>query len=167
MSSQYFHFDEYIVRPMSERDREYLDTLIEEDAYHKGRMTPDYFLNLLPGEDAWALEDEQGNVLFYFKTQTAVRVSIQFAGSKTASERRRNRTALTKGLAWIETMLRQNHFREMIFDTQGPELAAFAKKRLGFTASSCELVRPISPPKPVGRAVNEWGAAPHDSRKSG
>lgn len=167
MSNQYFHFDEYIVRPMSERDREYLDTLIEADAYHKGQMTPDYFLNLLPGEDAWALEDEQGNVIFYFKTQTAVRVSIQFTAGKTADERRRNRTALTKGLAWIETMLRQNHFREMIFDTKGPQLAAFAKKRLGFTASTCELVRPISPPKPIGRAVNEWGRVPHDSRKSG
>jgi hypothetical protein len=167
VSNQYFHFDEYIVRPMSERDREYLDTLIEADAFHKGRMTPDYFLSLLPGEDAWALEDEHGNVLFYFKTQTAVRVSIQFAAAKTADERRRNRTALVKGLAWIETMLRQNHFREMIFETEGTELAAFAKKRLGFTASFCELVRPLAPLRPVGRAVNEWDAAPHDNRKSG
>jgi hypothetical protein len=167
MSGQYFHFDEYVVRPMSERDRDYLDTLIEDDAYHKGRMTPDYFLNLLPGEDAWALEDEQGNVLFYFKTQTAVRVSIQFTGSKTKEEKQRNRTALVKGLAWIETMLRQNHFREMIFDTQGPELAAFAKRRLGFTASSCELIRPITPPRPPGRAVTDWDAVPQVSRRSG
>ena len=167
MSAQYFHFDEYVVRPMCERDRDYLDTLIEADAFHKGRMTPDYFLSLLPGEDAWAFEDEQGTVLFYFKTQTAVRVSIQFTGSKTAEEKSRNRTALVKGLAWIETMLRQNHFREMIFDTQGPELAAFAKRRLGFRESSSELIRPITPPRPPGRAVTDWDAAPQVSRRSG
>lgn len=170
MSNQYFHFDEYIVRPMGERDREYLDKLIEEDAYHKGRMTPDYFLNLLPGEDAWALEDEQGTVLFYFKTQTAVRVSIQFTGSKTAEEKKRNRNALVKGLAWIETMLRQNHFREMIFDTQGPELERFARRRLGFRKSSSELIHqicPAIPRRPVERAVMEWDAVPQVSRKSG
>jgi hypothetical protein len=167
LSNQHFHFDEYVVRPMSERDRDYLDTLIEADAFHKGRMTPDYFLSLLPGEDAWALEDMQGNVLFYFKTQTAVRVSIQFAGAETAEEKSRNRTALTKGLAWIEAMLRQNHFREMIFDTQGPELAAFAKRRLGFRASSCELVRPISPPRPIGRSSEGWGSSPRIERREG
>ena len=167
MSSQHFHFDDYIVRPVNEGDRAYLDTLIEDDPYHKGRMTPDYFLSLLPGEDAWALEDEQGNVLFYFKTQTAVRVSIQFTGSKSAEERRTNRNALTKGLAWIETMLRHNHFREMIFDTEASGLAAFAKRRLGFRASSCELIREITPPRPIGRAVEAWGAAPQDGRRSG
>lgn len=167
MSAQHFHFDEYVVRPMCERDREYLDSLIEEDAYHMGRMTADYFLDLLPGEDAWALEDQQGTVIFYFKTQTAVRVSIQFTGSKTAEEKKRNRVALVKGLAWIETMLRQNHFREMIFDTQGPELANFAKRRLGFRASSCELIHTITPPKPPGRVQSDWGAAPQHERRSG
>jgi len=167
LSSQFFHFDQYTVRPMSERDRDYLDTLIEEDAYHKGRMTPDYFLHLVPGEDAWAMEDEKGTVLFYFKTQTAVRVSIQFAGAKTPQERARNRTALTKGLAWIEAMLRQNHFREMIFDTQGKELAAFAKRHLGFRESSCELIRELAPPTPIGRAGSEWGSSPQLSRREG
>jgi hypothetical protein len=170
MSTQHFHFDEYIVRPMSERDRDYLDTLIEDDAYHKGRMTPDYFLKLMPGEDAWALEDEQGNVLLYFKTQVAVRLSVQFAASETKEEKHRNRLALLKGFAWIEAMLQQNHFRQIIFDTQGPELTAFAKRRLGFRESTSELlreIRPAMPPRPLERHMSDWGAYPQSIRKEG
>lgn len=162
-----FHFDNYTVRPMSETDRAFLDTLIEEDAYHKGRMTPDYFLKLMPGEDAWALEDEQGNVMLYFKTQVAVRLSIQFANSKTSEERSRNRTALMKGFAWIESMLRQNSFRQIIFDTQGPELTAFAKRRLGFRESPVELLREIRPLIPVGRHTEQWEAFPQPTRREG
>ena len=164
MSAQtQYHFDSYVVRPMSESDRAYLDTLIEEDAYHKGRMTPDYFLKLMPGEDAWALEDEQGNVLLYFKTQVAVRLSVQFAASETREEKHRNRLALMKGFAWIETMLRQNHFRQIIFDTQGPELTAFAKRRLGFRESPMELLREVGPPNALGRAVTDWERYPQPS----
>lgn len=167
MSNQHFHFDDYIVRPMCERDRDFLETLIEADAYHMGRMTPDYFLSLVPGEDAWALEDMQGNVIFYFKTATAVRVSIQFTGATTREEKARNRVALTKGLTWIEDQLRQNHFREMIFDTQGPELAAFAKRRLGFKASAEELIRPLPPSRPHGARQCDWGSSPQIDRREG
>jgi hypothetical protein len=168
MSSQpQFHFDDYVVRPMNEGDRAYLDSLIEEDAYHKGRMTPDFFLNLVPGEDAWALEDTQGNVELYFKTQVAVRLSIQFAHSKTSEERSRNRTALLKGFAWIEAMFRKNRFREIIFDTQGPELTAFAKRRLGFRESPVELLRTLAPLVPPGRHTEHWQALPQPTRREG
>ena len=167
MSTQHFRFDDYVVRPMCERDRVFLDSLIEEDAYHMGRMTPDFFLHLVPGEDAWAVEDLQGNLIFYFKTQTAVRLSIQFSAGKTTEERRRNRDAMTKGLAWIEGMLQQNHFREIIFDTEGPELKAFAKRRLGFRESLSELVRGVSPPRAIGSHVEAWGHAPQEARREG
>ena len=170
MSDQNFHFDGYIVRPMNEGDRNYLDTLIEDDAYHKGRMTPDYFLKLVPGEDSWALEDEQGKVLLYFKTQVAVRLSIQFAAGKTSEERSKNRSALVKGFAWIESMFRQNRFRQIIFDTQGPELTAFAKRRLGFRESETELLREIAPLVPLatnGRHTEQWNQTPQPSRREG
>lgn len=167
MSDQHFHFDQYIVRPMNEGDRGYLDGLIESDAYHKGQMTPDYFLKLVPGEDAWALEDEQGNVLLYFKTQVAVRLSIQFAASETKEQKHRNRLALLKGFAWIENMLRQNRFRQIIFDTQGPELTAFAKRRLGFRESPQELLREIAPLIPIGRHTEQWKDFPQTTRREG
>ena len=167
MSDQHFHFDQYVVRPMNEGDRAYLDELIEEDAYHKGRMTPDYFLKLVPGEDAWALEDEQGHVLLYFKTQVAVRLSIQFAASETKEEKHRNRLALLKGFAWIESMFRKNRFREIIFDTDGPELTVFAKRRLGFRESSSELIRTLAPLLPIGRHTEHWEALPQTTRREG
>jgi hypothetical protein len=151
--SQIFRFDNYVVRPMGEADRAYLDTLIEADAFHKGRMTPDYFLNLLPGEDAWAIEDQHGTVVLYFKTQTAVRLSLLFAEAGNPAEKHRNRDVLMRGLAWIEAQLRQNHFREILFDSQGPELRAMAKRRMGFKEASEDLSRAIPPPKPQTFAI--------------
>ena len=167
MSQQIFHFDSYIVRPMGEQDRAYLDTLIEADAYHKGRMTPDYFLELVPGEDAWAIEDEHGKVVFYFKTQTAVRLSLLFAESETPAEKHRNRDAMLRGLAWIEAMLRQNHFREILFDTEGPELRSMAKRRMGFRETTGDLTRSIEAPKPQMVPVGHWGRSPQDLRREG
>ena len=167
MSQPTFHFDSYMVRPMGEQDRTYLDTLIEADAYHKGRMTPDYFLHLVPGEDAWAIEDEHGCIVFYFKTQTACRISLLFAEAETAIDKHRNRDGLLRGLAWIEAMLRQNHFREILFDTEGPELRAMAKRRMGFRETSGDLTRTIEAQKPQMIAVEPWGASPQAARREG
>lgn len=130
-----FAFDGYTVRPITEQDRAYLDLLIEADDYHRGRMTADFFLKLEPGEDAWAIEDDQHRIAFYFKTSTAVRIAIQFAdwGSHEAS--RRNQSALTKSLRWIEGVLRANRFTEILFDTEGGDLRRFAKRRMGFLES--------------------------------
>lgn len=127
-----FSFDGYTVRPITEQDRPLLETLIEGDDYHRGRMDADFFLKLQPGEDSWALEDERGEVVFYFKTSTAVRMAIQFCGGNSPAERRGNQAALMKGLRWIEGLFRANRFREIIFETQGPELTVFAKRHLGF-----------------------------------
>ena len=129
---QLFHFDDYTVRPVGEHDRAYLETLIDADPYHQGRMTADFFLRSQPGEDAWALENIQGEVVLYFKTITAVRIAIQFRPTLTADDRRRNRRALLHGMQWLMGMFRLNRFREIITDTEGPELRAFAKRHLGF-----------------------------------
>jgi hypothetical protein len=124
-----FHFDQYTVRPVGERDRRFLDKLIEADPLHKDCMDADFFLDLKPGEDAWAVEDGDSRVCLYFKTSTAVRLSMLFANQ---SSNTGNRDLLTKGMAWLEAMVICNKFREIIFDTKGPALAAMAKRRLGF-----------------------------------
>lgn len=145
MNETVFTFDGYTVRPVSERDRVYLDLLITADPYHADRMTPDFFLDLGPGEDAWAMEDEDHRIVFYFKTATVVRVAIQFADWGSHRARNRNQRALTKGLRWIENLLRQNRFTEMIFDSEGPELRQFAGRRMGFVTQLIEsktLARP-------------------------
>ena len=141
--SQTFTFDGYTVRPITERDRPYLEIQIRADDYHRGRMSADYFLKLEAGEDAWALEDEQGRVVFYFKTAAAVRMSIQFPVLEGNEDKARNRAGLLKGLAWIEGIFRANRFREIIFDTEGVELANFAKRRLGFVDATGLLSRPL------------------------
>jgi hypothetical protein len=160
MSGEVYQFDNYVVRPISEKDRAYLTTLIEADEYHRNQMTADYFLKLKPGEDAWALEDEKGTVLFYFKTQTAVRLSIQFANP----DNTRNRIALLKGLAWIEARLSANSYREILFQTDAPELMAMAKRRMGFREVSV-LARDIRlPPAPIQARIEDWDAAPQISQ---
>jgi hypothetical protein len=162
-----FHFDNYVVRPVEERDRLYLNSLIEADEYHHDRMDADFFLSLKPGEDAWALEDERGNVLFYFKTQTAVRLHMQFAQAETTEAKTRNRLALLKGLAWIEAQLRANSFREILFQNDGPELTAMAKRRMGFREVS-GLARDIGlPNQPQQSRINQWDAAPQVSQGEG
>jgi hypothetical protein len=130
--SPVYSFDGYTVRPVTEQDRAFLELLIESDDYHREQMTADFFLKLQPGEDAWAIEDEEHRVVFYFKTSTVVRIAIQFAASQTLGDRRSNQCALMRGLRWIEGMFRVNRFTEIVFDTEGPELARFATRRLGF-----------------------------------
>jgi len=168
--SPMFTFDGYTVRSMDERDRPYLTQQIAGDPYHFDRMDADSFLKLQPGEDAWALEDEQGKVLFYFKTSTAVRISIQFPGPEGIEDKARNALAMLKGLAWIEGIFRANRFREILFDTQGPELANFAKRRMGFSEAPGLLSRPIEPvpPKMGDRASQEaWEPSPQVSERVG
>lgn len=128
-----FKFDGYTVRPLTEQDRAYLDLLIDADEYHRGRMDADFFLKRQQGEDAWALEDQYGQIVFYFKTTTAVRLAIQFRPSSSPADRLRNAAAMMRGLRWIEGVLRSNGFREMVTDTEGPELRNFLKRRLGFS----------------------------------
>lgn len=162
-----FHFDNYVVRPVEERDRAYLASLIEADPHHENCMDADFFLELKPGEDAWAMEDERGHVILYFKTQTAVRLSLQFAEAEKKEDKTRNRLAMIKGLAWIEAQLRANSFREILFQTNGPELAQMAKRRMGFREST-ELCRDI--PMPQGGQTprtSHWDATPQISQEGG
>jgi hypothetical protein len=167
MTAPIFHFDNYVVRPITERDRGYLGDLIAGDPHHADCMDADFFLKLRPGEDAWAMEDERGKVLFYFKTQTAVRLSMQFAEAEDSAAKTRNRIALLKGLAWIEAQLRANSFREILFQTDGPELAKMAIRRMGFREST-ELRRDIGVPAGDQKAhTGDWGTSPQVSQEGG
>lgn len=137
----FFRFEDYIVRPVEECDRSYIEATLADDEFHR-EMTPDFFLRLLPGEAAWAVEDHKGNVLLYFKTQNVARISMIFP----SRDRERNRNVLIKGLEWLEGMLVQNRFHEMLFDTKGRELRVMAKRRLGFRESPEELVKTLPSP---------------------
>jgi hypothetical protein len=168
MTQPIFHFDNYVVRPVDERDRAYMSDLIHNDEYHATRMDADFFLSLQPGEDAWALETlETGKVILYFKTATAVRLHMQFVGAESREEKTRNRLALMKGVAWIEAQLRANSFREILMQVDGPELAAMAKRRMGFR-DTVELCRdiPVAPNTEKSR-VDDWHGIPQASQDGG
>jgi hypothetical protein len=158
--SNTFTFDGYTVRPARETDRAYLSALIEADPYHRGRMDADFFLKTTPGEDSWALEDEQGKVVFYFKTITAVRLAIQFPQVNGMADRARHGAALLRGMLWIEGILRGNHFHELLFDTEGPQLRSFARQRLGFTETPMLLSKPLDTPKPPRKSPGAVGSVP-------
>jgi hypothetical protein len=144
-----FQFEEYTVRPIEERERGFIDQITDADPHHHGIMDADFFLRLAPGEGAWAVEDKKGKVLLYFKTQNAVRLSLQF----TTPDREANREILTQGMAWLEGMFQRNGFQEIIFDTTGRELRLMAKRRLGFRESPGELVRALAAGIPHGGSV--------------
>jgi hypothetical protein len=136
-------FGKYIVRPLMERDREFLAARIAADPFHKDSVSVGWWYNNPPGENAWAVEDEQGVVTLYFKTQTACRFSLQFA----SEDRRTNWKVLTEGMEWLAATLTANKFREIITDSNGPELRAMATKRLGFLPAPPEtLTRPLKAP---------------------
>lgn len=158
--SQTFHFDGYTVRPVEEYDRVYLELLIQADIYHCDKMDADYFMKPQPGETSWALENACGTVLFYFKTTPAVRMSIQFTGNDTPRQRADNAEALTKGLAWIEATLAAARFREMLFDTEGPELTLFARRKLGFVEARGLMVRTLSMPQATNMQPEALGTVP-------
>jgi hypothetical protein len=155
-----FQFDRYTVRPVEEKDRAYIDKLTNDDPYHRGCMDADWFLKLAPGESAWAIEDEKGKIVLYFKTQTAVRLSLQFGEQVPAV----NRDALIKGMAWLEGMLLQNQFSEVLFDTYSPVLKATAKRRLGFVEEQGYLMTRTIGPRSV---AGHWHQQPTAFKEAG
>jgi hypothetical protein len=136
-------FDQFQVRPVSEADRPYLTEIISQDPYHRWNMTADFFLKRPKGEDAWAVEDQQGNIVLYFKTQTAVRFSCIFARSETRRDKATNARVLRAGWQWICRLLSRNGYRELITDTESPDLAMFTKKVLGFSSLKEQLSKAI------------------------
>lgn len=158
-----FSFDQYTVRPAGENDREYLAQLIGADPLHRDCMDPDFFLTLVPGEDAWGVENGQGRVVLYFKTSTAVRLHMLF-GNQSSNE---TRDVLTKGMDWLGAMFVANKFREVIFDTEGAALRVMAKRRLGFRdAAPGTLVR-VLPVMATDAVAGHWHHRPTASERAG
>ena len=153
-------FGDYSLRSVQEGDRPQLDDWIAKDEEHRGKFAADDFIDAGSHILCYALADSQGEVL-YIRLSRAARVRIQFGPESSKKERHRAAAGLLHGMAFLEAMLRQIGVEEWIFDTSNPELAAFATTRLGFTASTNELRRPIPPPD--GQNA-QGGAAPANGK---
>lgn len=162
-----FSFDGYTVRPVTEADRRHIDFCIEQDEYHQGKMTADFFLKIQPGEEAWVLENDKGGIVFYFKTSIAVRMDIQFTPISSITNVRQNQDALMKGFRWIEGLFRAKHFRELIFKPDGPELYVFAKRRLGFVDAPVVSRRFHDPTERMETQPESLGTVPTDRVEMG
>jgi len=157
-----YHFEGYTVRPITERDRPYLELQIQADEYHREKVTADFFLDILPGESSWALEDADGRVVFYFKNSPAVRMHIQFTADHELAGKKRTMLGLLKGLPWIEAIFKASRFREIIFDVDSPDLEEFAKRRLGFTDARNLLSRMLTPYESHATQPSAVGTVPTD-----
>ena len=146
-----FSFDQYTVRPVDERDRDYIVAILEKDEFHR-RMTAEEFLHLVQGEEAFACEDGNGHVLLYLKTQTACRLTMIFAGD----DHETNRNVLQKGIVWLLGLLQKNRCRELLFDTEGQGLSLFARRRMGFQAKPEVLSQLIPQPDAQGAFPEFW-----------
>lgn len=140
-----FTFDEYRLVAASEELREHLQQWIDADPFHAGKVGTDFFIKKETGANACVLLDKFGEPVFYFKTELAMRVHIQFGPAATSEERERNREALTKGFGWLKQMAANLGVRQLVFSSENPLLRHFSGKRLGFHKSPFELVCPVTP----------------------
>jgi len=138
-------------REVGEADREMLEAWIAADPEHRMTMFAETFLGQLPDGSpdprptCLALEDEKG-VVFFVRISRAARVTIQFATDDSRGGRLRNATALTEGMALLESILERAGVEEWIFNTRSARLKELAKSRMGFEESPRELTRSIAPP---------------------
>jgi len=149
-------FEGYTLRTVTEADRPELEAWIAADKHHTGLLDPEFFMGLAANEDGetapdprptcCALEDKTG-VVFFIRLSRASRVNIQFAPAQSRKTKARAAMALMKGMAFLEVQLAHAGAEEWIFDTQDPDLADMAYKRLGFIASPNEMVRIIARPE--------------------
>ncbi len=116
------------VRKVESGDRALLDAAALADPYHKAAgLTGEHWA----GEDSIFYEDEIGPVVA-LKTTNVVRVDVQFL----TQDHERNGKALLEGFYVYAQILQQRGVKEIIFNTESPEVAHFFTKRF--------LFRPVS-----------------------
>ena len=130
---------EFKLRPATEQDHALIAEMIEGDEDHRGRVDPAFFYEDGAGVDSYCLEDDKGAVFFLRITRT-VRLDIQFQAPVSTEVKERTQRGLVHGFAWLKGVLAVRGIREAIFESRVPVLRRFCERRLGFLASSEEMV---------------------------
>jgi len=119
------------VRHVEERDRDLLNAAALADPYHAAiGLTGDYW----KPADSILYEDAEGPVVA-LKTQNIVRSDIQFL----TQNHERNSRALYEGFWTYVKIMQARHVREIIFNTQSPDVTRFFQRRFHFAE-----VKPIT-----------------------
>lgn len=129
----------YTLRPATERDRDLLAVWIEGDPDHRDKVTPKFFSEDKEGIECFAVEDEQGVVVFYIKMTRTLRLDVQFGPDETLAERERNAEALREGFKWLRTGAAGSGIHEILFSSTNDPLVGFAQRRLAFHKAPDEL----------------------------
>lgn len=111
------------VRNVEEKDQDLLNRAALADPYHKAvGLTGEHW-----AKDSILYEDELGPVVA-LKTTNVVRVDIQFL----TQDKLRNASALVAGFWKYAELAAKRGVKEIIFNTESPEVAHFFQKRFHF-----------------------------------
>lgn len=111
------------VRRVVESDRELLNRAARSDPYHsQAGLTGEHWM-----EGSIFYEDEKGPVVA-LKTTNVVRTDIQFL----TQDKMRNGAALLEGFWKYIEILQKRGVKEVIFNTESPDVAHFFQKRFRF-----------------------------------
>jgi hypothetical protein len=112
------------VRKVEPDDRPLLDAAAMADPYHRAAgLTGEHWA----GDDSIFYEDEFGPVVA-LKTSNIVRVDVQFL----TQDKVRNGNALVAGFYRYLQILIGRGIKEIVFNTESPEVAHFFTKRFHF-----------------------------------
>ncbi len=146
-----YRFGPYTLRMATAEDAALAEKWIQADPFHRERVSADFFTKEEPGVGCYVLLDHDGPI-FFFRTENAVRVHIQFADPGLPSSRERNRDALRDGMDWLALQLAARSIYEILFDSNNPILRRMTEKRLSFVAAPDDLRRSLAPERAyVGR----------------
>lgn len=131
----YFNFGQYTLRQTVIEDIHLAIEWTALDYYHQASTFPFFWLENIPGREAYLLIDSIGPV-FFFKMhrlpEKHLELHIQFMPLKTAEDRKRTRAGLIEGMTWLKTILSQTGITRVSFLSSNPDLSRFCRRRLGF-----------------------------------
>lgn len=119
-------------RAVSEADRLEIDKWIAADPGHKDVLTSKTFLIPIGQCSLYALEDEQGTVMYtrWEVEGPSLRVRIQFG-----PDRKRVISALREGFPQVREDAKKRGFKSITFDSKSPALVKLMMQEFGFVAA--------------------------------
>lgn len=137
-----FEFDGYKLREATDQDEAVARVWTRADEFHRD-IDGRFWIEKGPGTETFLLEGADGEPLLFLRLDKTVRLRVQFppVAGEPREHRAKLRTALTRGMAFLDVALSVRSFREVIFDSASPLLRAFTIGRLRFSRKPETLSR--------------------------